>query len=427
MLLTLFKEVLVNDSDLNIDLLAIIANNIYDKDSFHKDILYKYLEHLNLKEDNIDYIKSQKFNIRTYSEEYFINKLSMNYKKYLYLILNYFLQTSNKKYGQSYLEKVLDKIEFQEELKDFFRKGIEKIISNKITYKELEELKRNLLYKGSILIPNVQNKKNTFDSLIEKLAFSSGNNQYGIICENITKKRVINIFVNGFGNDNLIKRDFKKWINHKDFFCNEDIYFFNWASGKDFIGHLEELLSNKDFKLYKFIPNLINKKISIAMIPIQILSEWKNSKKNSEIYSYELFNFIKEEIEKNKDVKINLYGHSLGANLIKSVLLNLSIYDIKINNVYLLAGATKNCHYEWESISNICSNIYNFYSYNDDILRFLYKPIEREEPIGLNYIQNICYSNDKIINFDVTNIVNGHSEYFDKLPYILSKTIFRNM
>ena len=241
MLLTLFKEVLVNDSDLNIDLLAIIANNIYDKDSFHKDILYKYLEHLNLKEENIEYIKSQKFNIRTYCEEYFINKLSINYKKYLYLILNYFLQTSSKKYAHSYLEKVLDKIEFQEELKDFFRKGIEKIISNKITYKELEELKRNLLYKGSILIPNVQNKKNTFDSLIEKLAFSSGNNQYGIICENITKKRVINIFVNGFGNDNLIKRDFKKWINHKDFFCNEDIYFFNWASGKDFIGNLEEL------------------------------------------------------------------------------------------------------------------------------------------------------------------------------------------
>lgn len=426
MLLTLFKEVLVNDSDLNIDLLAIIANNIYDKDSFHKDILYKYLEHLNLKEDNIDYIKSQKFNIRTYSEEYFINKLSMNYKKYLYLILNYFLQTSSKKYAHSYLEKVLDKIEFQEELKDFFRKGIEKIISNKITYKELEELKRNLLYKGSILIPNVQNKKNTFDSLIEKLAFSSGNNQYGIICENITKKRVINIFVNGFGNDNLIKRDFKKWINHKDFFCNEDIYFFNWASGKDFIGHLEELLSNKDFKLYKFIPNLINKKISIAMIPIQILSEWKNSKKNSEIYSYELFNFIKEEIEKNKDVKINLYGHSLGTNLIKNILLKLSIYDIKINNVYLFAGATKNCHYEWESISNICSNIYNFYSYNDDILRFLYKTIELEEPIGLNEIQNISYS-DKIINFDVTNIVNGHSAYFDNLPYILSKTIFRNI
>ena len=426
MLLTLFKEVIINDSDLNIDLLAIIANNIYDKDSFHKDILYKYLEHLNLKEDNIDYIKSQKFNIRTYSEEYFINKLSMNYKKYLYLILNYFLQTSSKKYAHSYLEKVLDKIEFQEELKDFFRKGIEKIISNKITYKELEELKRNLLYKGSILIPNVQNKKNTFDSLIEKLAFSSGNNQYGIICENITKKRVINIFVNGFGNDNLIKRDFKKWINHKDFFCNEDIYFFNWASGKDFIGHLEELLSNKDFKLYKFIPNLINKKISIAMIPIQILSEWKNSKKNSEIYSYELFNFIKEEIEKNKDVKINLYGHSLGTNLIKNILLKLSIYDIKINNVYLFAGATKNCHYEWESISNICSNIYNFYSYNDDILRFLYKTIELEEPIGLNEIQNISYS-DKIINFDVTNIVNGHSAYFDNLPYILSKTIFRNI
>ena len=166
MLLTLFKEVIVKDLDTNMDLLAIIVNNIYDKDSIHKDILYKYLEYLNLKEDNIDYIKSQKFNIRTYSEEYFINKLSMNYKKYLYLILNYFLQTSNKKYGQSYLEKVLDKIEFQEELKDFFRKGIEKIISNKITYKELEELKRNLLYKGSILIPNVQNKKNTFDSLI---------------------------------------------------------------------------------------------------------------------------------------------------------------------------------------------------------------------------------------------------------------------
>ena len=135
-------------------------------------------------------------------------------------------------------------------------------------------------YKGSILIPKVQNKKNTFDSLIEKLAFSSGNNQYGIICENITKKRVINIFVNGFGNDNLIKRDFKKWINHKDFFCNEDIYFFNWASGKDLGGHMDEFRSNKKLKIYKIIPNLINKKISMITITVQILSEWKKSKKN---------------------------------------------------------------------------------------------------------------------------------------------------
>ena len=92
MLLTLFKEVIVKDLDTNMDLLAIIVNNIYDKDSIHKDILYKYLEYLNLKEENIQYIKSQKFNIRTYCEEYFINKLSINYKKYLYLILNYFLK-----------------------------------------------------------------------------------------------------------------------------------------------------------------------------------------------------------------------------------------------------------------------------------------------------------------------------------------------
>ena len=75
MLLTLFKEVIVKDLDTNMDLLAIIVNNIYDKDSIHKDILYKYLEYLNLKEENIQYIKSQKFNIRTYCEEYFINKL----------------------------------------------------------------------------------------------------------------------------------------------------------------------------------------------------------------------------------------------------------------------------------------------------------------------------------------------------------------
>ena len=289
MLLTLFKEVLVNDSDLNIDLLAIIANNIYDKDSFHKDILYKYLEHLNLKEDNIDYIKSQKFNIRTYCEEYFINKLSINYKKYLYLILNYFLKTSKTKYSQSYLEKILDKIEFQEELKDFFKKEIEKIISNKITYKELEELKRNLLYKGSILIPNVQNKKTTFDSLIEKLAFSSENNQYGIICEKINKKRIINIFINGFGNDNLIKRDFKKWLEYKDFFCNEDMYLFNWPSGKDLGGHMDEFRSNKKLKIYKIIPNLINKKNSMITIPVQILSEWKNQKK---IQKFTLINYL---------------------------------------------------------------------------------------------------------------------------------------
>ena len=131
---------------------------------------------------------------------------------------------------------------------------------------------------------------------------------------------VINIFINGFGNDNLIKRDFKKWLEYKDFFCNEDMYLFNWPSGKDLGGHMDEFLSNKKLKIYKIIPNLINKKNSMITIPVQILSEWKKSKKNSEIYSYKLFNFIKEEIEKNKDIKINLYGHSLGANLITQIL-----------------------------------------------------------------------------------------------------------
>jgi len=117
----------------------------------------------------------------------------------------------------------------------------------------------------------------------------------------------------------------------------------------------------------------------------------------------------------------SLFAHSLGTRVVHYLLLSLSTKHKKyIKDVYLLGGTVdRNDNKTWKQASNsVSGNIYNCYSTNDDVLRFLFKPSTcfLKNPIGLGEIKSDA---DNILNINVSDIVSGHMQYKKKLPKIL--------
>lgn len=120
------------------------------------------------------------------------------------------------------------------------------------------------------------------------------------------------------------------------------------------------------------------------------------------------------------DKEYILVGHSLGSRVIYSCLSALSKSQNYINTVHLLGGAVNNTCDEdakedsvnWLELHKCVSgNIINYYSENDSVLKWLYTAgealrLEIGDPIGRNKI-----SCDRIINVDVSEYIDGHTEY----------------
>ncbi|PHQ83915.1 MAG: hypothetical protein COB58_00295 [Thalassobium sp.] len=123
-----------------------------------------------------------------------------------------------------------------------------------------------------------------------------------------------------------------------------------------------------------------------------------------------------------------LVGHSLGARVIYFCLSALrTVYGKKwIDSVYLLGGAVNNSVTEndktsinWIGVDGAVHGcIYNFYSSNDDVLRYIYNTSQlfMGSSIGRNPINY-----DAITNVDVSDLVSGHTKYKDNLSKIISR------
>jgi pimeloyl-ACP methyl ester carboxylesterase len=105
-----------------------------------------------------------------------------------------------------------------------------------------------------------------------------------------------------------------------------------------------------------------------------------------------------------------LCGHSLGARVVYYALAELAKQqrnDVVVS-AHLMGGAV-GCEDEagWSEASRVCSRgITNYYSRNDDVLQWLYKPAMGllSEPIGRNRVKGLR-------NVDVSAQVAGHNEY----------------
>ena len=109
-------------------------------------------------------------------------------------------------------------------------------------------------------------------------------------------------------------------------------------------------------------------------------------------------------------------GHSLGCRVIYYALETLSTKDKKfIKDAYLLGGAVDRKDNEgWsKSSKSLTGNIYNCYSRNDYVLKYLYKgaSLQFSDPIGYDKIE---LDNSVIKNIDCTDIIDGHMEWKNK-------------
>lgn len=118
-----------------------------------------------------------------------------------------------------------------------------------------------------------------------------------------------------------------------------------------------------------------------------------------------------------------LLGHSLGARVLFYTLLNLSTAARpRVADVYMFGGAVDRLDDEsWAlAASAVTGKIYNFYSANDSVLKYLYQGANAllSDPIGFG---PITCTDERIINIDVTDMVSGHLDYKSQLPELLAR------
>lgn len=110
-----------------------------------------------------------------------------------------------------------------------------------------------------------------------------------------------------------------------------------------------------------------------------------------------------------------LVGHSLGARAMITAAETLATSKDapNIEQVHLL-GAAVGQNNDWRLLSeSVTDAVHNYHSSNDGVLKYLYTTVEAgSTAVGLKGFQT-TYPN--IIDHDVSHLVNGHSEYFDKV------------
>ena len=115
-----------------------------------------------------------------------------------------------------------------------------------------------------------------------------------------------------------------------------------------------------------------------------------------------------------------LMGHSLGARMIYHLLQELSKRELMlVEEAFLLGGAVNRKETKgWKTaVKAVRGRVVNCYSDNDYILKLLYRLATLNPPAGLGPIE---LPHEKIVNMNVTPIVNGHMDYKRKLSRILS-------
>ena len=122
-----------------------------------------------------------------------------------------------------------------------------------------------------------------------------------------------------------------------------------------------------------------------------------------------------------------LMGHSLGARTIYYTLQNLSQRpdpNKLVRDVFLFGGAIgRNNKEDWaRAAAQVGGHIYNFYSINDSVLKFLYRSASGlfSEPIGLGPID--CGA-PNVVNLDCSDLVGGHHEYKPNLESLLARAL----
>lgn len=310
---------------------------------------------------------------------------------------------------------------------------------NKIIKEKYESLKQKLLH---------MNSDGIIAGYLKHLGYKKGIKMGDFIYDTIklipflqhNYSKTVNILISGFLSENLQHRsDWNKiTMNQKE---SQMFFVYQWPSSsvKDIVakvstkfifGQVLQCISSGFKGLSAFIKSLKGFYTSVEGIGTYFKTARKCAKKSGELLA-----LILKDKKIFGDIKINLIGHSLGSQLIKSCLKTLYILNkedcdpkdnFKINNVVFLAGATP-MTYNTEKWYNIFSNvvegkIVNCYSTKDEVLKNCFCPCELSQPIGL---QEINIKN--VINIDFSDLNMGHLDYKNRIDEIMERIKSKNI
>ena len=267
------------------------------------------------------------------------------------------------------------------------------------------------------------------------LKFTKDKREYGLLpLFKGNNPKINHIFINGFMSDEIEDCKANDWLNGLEKFIDssDNKFIYSWECSVDY-GNLKNHIPfingfrNEMKKIKHLSPLALLGRSSLflaipATFSLFCYEEWKISKENSVKYGLNLANEI-IKLTKYQNNKINLYAHSLGVNLLKNTLLELSKYEIQIERVFLFGGAS--CikdEKEWLKVCNLTTKgVYNFYTKNDAVLKYFYRIAELlSVPVGLSPL--LLKDCNKLFNIDVSDFVKGHFEYKKNLP-----KLFKNL
>ncbi|XP_078496000.1 transmembrane and coiled-coil domain-containing protein 4 [Ciona intestinalis] len=119
---------------------------------------------------------------------------------------------------------------------------------------------------------------------------------------------------------------------------------------------------------------------------------------------------------------VTLIGYSLGARVIYFCLEEMAKrkkHSGIIEDVYLLGAAVSGKVEDWKKFSSVVAgHITNGYCRTDWLLRFLYRTSSRHTEIA--GLQPIAWENRRMINIDLSSIIEGHLDYAKNMDAVLA-------
>lgn len=234
------------------------------------------------------------------------------------------------------------------------------------------------------------------------------------------------VFVNGFLQQN--ERNFVDWsAGLQEDMPGSQMYGVNWES-KTLLSLGNTLIDSSKSSIESFmalVSTQAKSANSTKMSPlgwVNILMSLADNPWHTAMAKAGMTGILLAEIlSRTSRTPYQLMGHSLGSRVLFYALTNLAIKRRRLaKDVYLLGGAVdRRSAKDWSKATQAVSGkIYNCYSRNDGVLKYLYQGGNAllSDPIGYGPIE---LDHPKIVNVDCTEIIGGHMEYKEKLPDIL--------